>query len=96
MQQVCINCIIKGEQPHCHSCMVRGRVVGWDLLPECCKGCDYISSDGHCAAFGSTKGVKEDRCGLRSSPLGIKDYSKLREEHQNDTQEGGVTNGTDQ
>lgn len=92
MWQVCINCILKGEQPKCHSCMVRGRVVGWDVLPECCKGCDFISAEGKCAAFGSVDGIKNDSCGLRASPRGIKDYSKLREELSDAAPEGGVSN----
>ena len=92
MRQVCINCILKGEQPICHTCMVRGQVVGWDCLPECCKGCDYIDENGHCAVVRTTNGIKDDRCGIRSSPRGVKDYSKLREEFPDNAWEGGVTN----
>lgn len=82
---MCINCILKAEQPACHSCMVRGVTVGWDTLPECCKGCDYINENGRCAAFGSVGWLTGDTCGLRSQGRIVKDWSKLREEMGGET-----------
>ena len=79
MQQQCISCI-RGRGPVlCQNCMVRGNIPGWDELPTCCKGCDYMDAKGVCMALRSVEGVKENLCGLRSSPRGIKDYSKLTE-----------------
>ena len=86
---MCINCILKAEQPKCHSCMVRGITVGWDALPECCKGCDFIDEHGHCAVFKSLDTIDKERCGCRQSGRKVKDWSKLREET------GGETDGLD-
>lgn len=87
-----MDCVRSQKPPICRDCMLRGNVPGWDELPTCCKGCDYMDAKGACAAFRSVEGVKENRCGLRSSPRGIKDYSKLAEA---ESREGGESNESD-
>lgn len=79
MRQVCIACIKLGKEPVCKRCMVRGVTPGWEALPLCCRGCDYMDENGRCAAWGNVSGIKSDRCGLRSQPRNIVDWAKLRE-----------------
>jgi len=75
VRQICICCIEAGEEPVCRTCMVRGVIPGWDMLPNCCRGCDYIDELGKCAAFGTISGLKDERCGLRSSSRDITDWA---------------------
>ncbi len=79
MRQVCIACIKLGEKPVCKQCMVRGVTPGWEALPKCCKGCNYIDENGHCAVPGDLSRIKDDSCGIRSQPKNIVDWSKIRE-----------------